>query len=268
VNCLEFRRRLGSDPGSNDAAFVAHRESCVGCAAAYVRAQEFEQRMQHAFAVSVPSTLADRILLAQTTGARRQQRRRSRGVAVIFAAAACLVIVLSLAYRTELRAQPLGDLVVEHVLHHEPEAVLARAPIDKQRVSAAFADRGVAPAQIPDGISYVHECPVGPYRTVHMVMPAASGAVSVVYVVDDPPRERRDFQRDGMHGRELPLGDGALVMVAGNDRDFDAVERAWTTAWNGGVASIGDEADAAAGGGLGQNGAVIRLQSVAPVAAP
>lgn len=263
MNCLEFRRRLGSEPASIEPRFNAHRESCLHCSAAQARAFEFEGRLQRAVLVPVPTGLADRILLAQTTTARREQRVRHRHVAALFAAAACVIVAFTYVHRSEQLAMPLSELVVEHVLHHERHAVEQRDPVPKSLVEVAFARRGAALANVPDGISYVHECPVGPYSTVHMVMPESSGPVSVVYVADPAQRERRDFESGGMRGREVPLGSGALIMLAADDRGFDDIERAWKGALGNGVAQSAvflREATPAA--------SPIRAEWSAPTAAP
>ena len=42
MNCLEFRRRLGSEPECSLALFIAHRDECPSCAAALARAEEFD----------------------------------------------------------------------------------------------------------------------------------------------------------------------------------------------------------------------------------
>ena len=236
MNCLEFRRRLGSDPTCRDPAFVAHREDCPACAAAQARATGFEADLARALDVDVPEGLADRILLAQTTGVRvaapQRQRRTGRArFAFAFAAAAALAVVVIGIQREGERETPLGRLVIEHVRHHEPHAIEARAEIEHDDISAAFASRGVDLLKIPAGISYVHECPVGPYRTVHMVMPEGEGAVSVVYVADPDRPARADVVETGLHAREVPIGRGALVMVGADARGFDRIERAWREAF-------------------------------------
>lgn len=243
MNCLEFRRQLGIDPRCRDSAFIAHRDTCPACAAACARALAFDADLERAMARAVPEGLADRILLAQTTAERVAQagaeramssRRPHRGrrLAAALALAASLVLVVFGVHRGQQRATPLVELVLEHVLHHEPHATEARAALAAEVVGAAFASRGVPLAEMPAGISYVHECPVGPYRTVHMVMPEGEGAVSVVYVADPDRRERREATRDGLRAREVPLGNGALVMVAADTRGFERVENAWRAAFD------------------------------------
>jgi hypothetical protein len=90
-----------------------------------------------------------------------------------------------------------------------------------------FAQSGVSLASVPDGINYVHKCPAGPYKTVHMIMPEHGVPVSVVYVLDKSSAQRADFSHDGMRGREVPLGKGSLVMWAAASTDFDAIENSW-----------------------------------------
>jgi hypothetical protein len=231
MNCLEFRRHLGSEPASTLVDFVAHRLECVHCAAAHARAEEFEVRIRKAASVAVPTNLADRILLAQTTELRHERRGRRRGIAAMLVAAAASVVVALVAVNQPQPEVPaLAGMVIEHLEEHVISAAKAADPVAKQDVEAAFADRGVHLASIPDGINYVHKCPAGPYSTVHMVMPEPGGPVSVVYVADKTSAGRVDFVRNGMHGRELPLGKGSLVMLARADAGFDAIEAAWQSA--------------------------------------
>ncbi|MGB0132903.1 DUF3379 family protein [Dokdonella sp.] len=264
MNCLEFRRHLGSEPASSLEAFVAHRESCPHCAAASGRADVLELRLQKAINVPIPSNLSDRILLAQTTENRQvsRSRRRRRGLGALIVAAAASIVIALVALPNRQHAVPeLAKLVVEHMHHHEVGASEAGSEVGDQSVIDAFAARGVALSAVPQGINYVHLCPAGPYRTVHMVMPERSGAVSVFYVADSPSHERIDFDKDGMHGREVPLGQGSLVMLASEDRDFDAIETVWKSALIDGVASASEQAPGAAPGSAAT---IARLPRAAP----
>ena len=239
MNCLEFRRHLGSDPASSLAAFIAHRDSCPHCSAAGGRADAFEARLLRAINVPAPVNLADRILLAQTTENRQvsRSRRRMRGFGALIVAAAASIVIALIALPGRQQSVPeLSNLVVEHLHHHEVGTGDTGSQVTNQSVIDAFAARGVTLSAVPAGVNYVHLCPAGPYHTVHMVMPEQSGAVSVFYVADPPSRERVDFDKDGMRGREVPLGNGALVMLASQDRDFDAIEAVWKSALVDGVA--------------------------------
>jgi hypothetical protein len=251
MNCLEFRRLLGSEPASTLSAFVAHRGECPSCAAAQQRADEFELRIRRAASVPVPVNLADRILLAQTTESRHGSRNRRRGFAALFLAAAASIVVAFIAVRQPEQKMPaLASMVIEHLHEHPISSAASASTVANQSVMDAFSARGVTLASVPDGINYVHQCPAGPYKSV--------------YVVDKASARRVDFTEEGMHGREVPLGAGSLVMVARVDADFDAIESAWKSAMDERVALAGMSLH---GSGSGGPPAILRTYGAA-IAAP
>jgi hypothetical protein len=233
MDCLEFQRRLGSDPQVADADARAHLAACAECAASAAQAQAFERRLSGALAVPVPTALAERILLARDADTPRSASRSRRRIAwVALAAAASLALAIGLVRQQRAQAA-LPDLVVAHVNGVERGALALRTPVADAAIEKAFADRGVRLVSVPHGVSYVHECPVGRYRTVHMVMPQNDAPVSVIYVVDHAAGASRDFRRDTLRGREAPIANGTLVLVARTDDHFDAIERSWRDAIEG-----------------------------------
>ncbi len=234
MDCLEFRRLLGSDPHVADSAAREHLHGCAFCADATARAQTFETRLAQSMAVPVPDGLADRILLAQLTAERQHRRsglRRSGWIAL--AVAASIALAIGVVRQEPAAPAVLADLVVAHINGPEHVALQLSAPIAATSVEHAFADRGVRLASVPADISYVHECPIGTYRSVHMVMPEQGAPVSVLYVVDHPTQANTEFTRDGLRGREVPIANGTLVLVARTDNRFDAIEHSWRDAIEG-----------------------------------
>lgn len=237
MNCLEFRRHLGSEPGSERREFIAHREACPGCAAAQLRADAFESRLLDAMQVAVPANLAERILLAQTTQTRREDRNRNRRFATLALAAAASILIAVVAVNRSVRpVPPISALVIEHLEEHVVHADDLSASLPPERVMEAFAERGVKLGSVPAGIDYVHKCPAGPYRTVHMVMPEVEGPITVVYVVDAPSEASGSFRSGKDFGREVHMGQGVLVMLGSSDRHFDAIAASWRTAMGSSVA--------------------------------
>ncbi|HEX6834224.1 MAG TPA: DUF3379 family protein [Rudaea sp.] len=228
MNCLEFRRILASDPHSADAAFVRHRQECERCADAAARALAFETTLRRALAIDPPAQLAESILLNQATRERRQRVRYRRGGLLALAAAAMLAVGVGL----EVQAKPLPKLAVDH-LSHEAAVLTRTAPVSDDEVRKAFAKRGVTLHDVPPDISFVACCPMGRYLTVHMVMPGASGPVTVLYLANDHTQTREDFQRDGWQGRSIPMDGGTLVLLAENSAPFDHVEAIWRRALKG-----------------------------------
>jgi hypothetical protein len=233
MDCLELRRQLGTDPRLLDPAARAHLESCPGCRDAHARAQAFDARIAHALAIGVPEGFADRVLLAQLTAERQRPAGRFRYGWVALAAAAALLVAIGIARRPSVVGPSLPDLVVSHVNGEERPALDLRTPLPSADVARAFADRGVTLASVPPDVSYVQKCPVGAYKTVHMVMPRDNEGVSVLYVTKYRAPGVTNFERAGLHGREVPIADGTLVMVAANTAPFDGLEHAWRDALQG-----------------------------------
>lgn len=236
MDCLEFRRRLGSGPQHLDAAAQAHLAACtVGCVEAAAEAQAFEARLSAALAVPVPAGLADRVHQTQRSAvaaADLAPRRRTAWIA--FAAAASLALAFGVA-QWRRNAVPLQDLVVAHVTAPGERAAWGlHDPLPDTRVEAAFADRGVTLAgSPPQGIAYVAECGVGRWPSVHMVMPEQGQPVSVVYVPGRAGAAAETFQRDQLSGRAVAVGNGTLFLLARTDGRFDALEHAWRDAIEG-----------------------------------
>lgn len=224
MNCLEFRRELNIHPRSDAADFVVHARECPRCAQAQADALAFESSLGRALEVAVPTRLADAILLAQATEQARVRRRwRRSGGWVALAAAAVLAVGIG----AQWRPRSLGTLAVTHMLGEEAPALAMTAPVADATVRKAFAQRGIDLAQVPADISYVACCPVGKFKSVHMVMPQTTGPVTVMYLTDDHDSRRRDFRHDGWLGRSVPLAHGTLVMIGHDPGQFDHVEQVW-----------------------------------------
>jgi Protein of unknown function (DUF3379) len=222
MNCLEFRRQLGIEPHSVAADFVRHRAECARCAEAAARAAEFEAALRRALRIQAAPQLAESILLAQATQQHRRHAYLRRGG--LLALAATLALAVGIGVRVE--ATPLSTQAVEH-LREEAQVLTSTKLLPAASIRDAFAQRGIALHHVPDGITFVGCCPMGRHLTVHMVMPESDGPVTVIYVVDQSSRQREDFERDGWHGRRIPIGHGTLILLARDANHFDAVENSW-----------------------------------------
>lgn len=239
MNCLDYRRELGIDPRSESAEMQAHRRECTACAHVQTRARAQEVELRRALDMPVPTGLAERILLAQVTGTRTLHRKRG-GFAVALAAAALLCAAMIGAGWWASRSPSLAPLVVDHIAH-EPQSLDTHSLLDAFELRQHFAARGVTlAADPPPGVSYAANCPVGPYRSVHMVMPKRGGPpVTVFYLAGHREPTRSEFHEGRMmRGRSVPMGEGTLVLVAHIERDFDAIEHDWRVSIEGPATSV------------------------------
>lgn len=240
MDCLEFRRWLGAEPHTHDAELLAHREQCAGCCAAWERAQQAESDLFAALQIPVPAGLAERVLLTQATGERRQQGRRRRTIALALAASLVAAVGSSLLWR-QLDARTLPALAVAHMPEEIQSLDLTR-PIAAQAIEAGFAARGLQlQGPLPTGVTYVHDCPVGPYRTVHLVSRVGDTSVAVLYVPGKQGGAAHDFHRGDWRGRVVQLQHGQLVMLTDQSgkQPFDAVANTVAQDWRVAIDGLG-----------------------------
>lgn len=238
MNCLEFRRVLATEPASARGDFAAHREACASCAEAFARATAFEADLKRALAVEPPEGLADKILLRQTTESRRARGFGGPAWARLAAALVLGLGVAALGYRW-WSWRDIGEVAIAH-LPHEPYALTAHAQVPTDKVRAAFDRYGVRLAAAPAPVDYVQNCRVGTLHAVHMVMQREEGPVTVMYFADRKERQAERFERGGLMGRAIPIGQGTLVLLAAQDHSFDSIEAAWRDSLVGPTVAAGE----------------------------
>jgi hypothetical protein len=232
MECLEFRRRLTAEPGSRDPEFLAHRDGChAGCIESWWRSQRFERQLRNVLqSVDAPEDLGERVLLTQATSLRGRARHRWQiGLAL---AASLLVALVVAGYAWNLRTTdggPLAGMAIAHVRSEAFSLTMTR-PIDAAQMRPVFAKRGVALRDVPAHAVFAADCRVGPYRAVHLVLRENGSPITVLYVVGHRIADARDFSRAGWHGREVPIGNGTLVLLGNGSTGFAAAERAVTDA--------------------------------------
>jgi hypothetical protein len=228
MECLEFRRRLAAEPGSRDPEFLAHRDGChAGCTESWWRAQRFERQLRNVLqGIDAPGDLGERIVLAQATSLRGRERHRWQiGLAL---AASLLVALVVAGYAWNLNPAdggPLAGMAIAHV-RSEAYALTMTRPIDATQMRPVFAKRGVALREVPARAVFAADCRVGPYRAVHLVLRENGSPVTALYVVGHRIADARDFSRDGWQGREVPIGNGTLVLLGNGSAGFAAAEQA------------------------------------------
>lgn len=230
MNCTEFQRRLLIDPRAPDMAAAARARVCADAPALLAEALAMEDRIGAALDVPVPAGLVDRVLAAlpaETAGVAPQALPKRPWWPLALAASVALVGWLSM---TLLRApSPTGALIAASVEHlsHEPYAITRSERVPDTLVERMFSEAGMQLDTEGLALSYLNRCPLEQRWSVHMVMPAPEGPVTVMYVIGESHVERMDTRKDTVAVRTLPFADGALVLLAESNRDFDRIESAW-----------------------------------------
>ncbi len=235
MNCSEFRRQLLIDPRSPELATAAQARVCDDAAARLTEALAFENQLEAALKVPVPAALVDRILAAVPESSGQAQppaRQRSAARWWPLALAASLAVV-ALVSTSLLRApNPTEALIVASVEHlsHEPYALTRTSRVPEPLVERMFTEAGLRVDEGSLVLNYLNRCPLEKRWSVHMVMQAPEGPVTVMYLPNEPRVERMDTRHETVAVRALPFADGALVLLAESNRDFDDIENAWHSA--------------------------------------
>jgi hypothetical protein len=120
-------------------------------------------------------------------------------------------------------------LAIAHVRSEAFSLTMTR-PIDATQIRPVFANRGVTLHDVPTHAVFAADCRVGPYRAVHLVLRENADPITALYVVGHRIAGARDFSRAGWHGREVPIGNGTLVLLGNGNAGFAAAERALSSA--------------------------------------
>ncbi len=232
MDCLEKRRRLMANPQDADPLLREHLASCPSCRALQQRLLRMDDSLRLASeSIPVPSGLVDRVLLAQATDLRRQRRRQWLLALPI---AACLTLALWTLLRVpsppalevEAGGMQLAALALDH-LSHEPDAPFSRTRVPEQSLRQAFARMGLAGAEHLTEVRYLQPCPVGPYRSLHLVFADVAGAVTGIYLPGARVSSVTEVQ-DGVHSaRVSPQLGGALVLIGARGQDLEPLEQNW-----------------------------------------
>ena len=214
MNCLEFRRRLLTDPLSGDEDLLAHEATCAACApfAQDLRAREIRMRslLQN---VVPPPGLAERVSLAARFEQRAERRRQwwySAAAAVLLTVGVSMVSLFSTSIeRTNVA---LAQSVINHI---EDEASHLRAahPVPTARVNWVFKRFGAELAADIGPVHFAAECLMRKRNGVHLVMPGKMGPVTVFFMPGEMTDTAMPITSARFNGQIVPTDWGSIAVV-------------------------------------------------------
>lgn len=236
MKLAEFKRKLMTDPHSNDAEFLAAREKDEEFARLAADSAQFEDKLEKALQVSVPDKLAEDILLRQSM----ETSSSRRGMPVFLAAAAALVMAVGVSvfvlFDTDATAhQDLNEYLAWHWELDGPVAMTTshHQPSDGEQIRRIFGDLGVhVEHELMESIRLAKFCPTPDGAGAHVVLETADGPVTMFYMPRSqaPDAPRRVALPDGMEGWLINLERGSMALIAETSRDTrglaDEVQRA------------------------------------------
>jgi hypothetical protein len=224
ITCIEFRQRVGADPGTRDPGVLRHRLACRTCAEHGRALEGFDRRLAHALAIPVPAELAHRVILRATADEAAPPRRWLAAVAGL----AVLAIGVTLA--VQWRAAPAPDAalasdLLAHMLHEpdtlEPTAITVAHV--KVREVLGRGEAGLTDPEALGTVSFARLCPFRGRLTPHLVFQGASGPVTVMVLRHVQVTEPTPFAEEGYQGVLVPMGEGSVAVIGSDDPSIQAV---------------------------------------------
>lgn len=224
---LEFRRKMFSDPNSQDHDFLKAINENAGRKETLNNVKALDDKISDAFNVKMPEGLAESLILRQQLKQHHVQKRRT---GMMLAMAASVAFVAGIAF-TLLRNAPvdLAEHAIAHV-YHEGKAMRSNKNIGYNEVNKQLVSlvnmKGAHFTQQPGEVYYSSYCDFQGVKSLHMVMKGKDGKVTVFIV---PEEDRMKFEKsfadkkyEGMTFKK----DGAyMVLVAEDKADLNYVKQ-------------------------------------------
>ncbi|MGH8497027.1 MAG: DUF3379 family protein [Gammaproteobacteria bacterium] len=219
MNCLEFRRRCGTEPRCTDAEFEQHLRECSRCAAFAADLRALDGLILEALRLDARDE--DRGI--ETPDAPRDiapQRKRFAWLGI----AASVVLGMALAAGIWLsvpRVTLAGD-VVEHVMH-EPGSFVAGAPVPDAEVRKVLDAAGVQLGDEAGAVTYATVCLFRGNVVPHLVVRDEAGPVTVMVLREEKVSAPMPIDEEGFRGTIVPSGEGSIAILGQQPVDVDRV---------------------------------------------
>lgn len=206
MNCLEFHRAVGANPGSSAPELTAHAHDCAACARHWQELRSMEDVIRPALQVQFEDE-------SQVIPLTRGHRKRW-SMPLSIAASVTIAVALGLILWLSLPGEALARQLVAHV-EHEPQSLVRTSHlVDPRELNAILARSGITLKPGIESISYAMSCPFRGHPVPHLVMQTEIGPVTVLVLSEETLiKHRETFNESGFSGVIVPAPRGALAVL-------------------------------------------------------
>ena len=214
MNCLEFRRALGAEPGSRGEEIEAHVRTCPACAEFASQIEVLDRRLLAALAVATPAR--GRRLPFLTQAFAPQQR---------WAAAAGILLAVGVAFGVWLGfpRSSLAEDVMAHVRHEPQSWSTDGAEVSAQELAQVLHAAGVTRNPDLGRVTYARSCWFRGRFVPHLVVTGESGPITLILLPGETVGSEVRFSDRGYSGVILPAARGTVAVLAQTDTGLDTV---------------------------------------------
>lgn len=230
MNCEEFDKAVGADPGTTLASVEAHAATCAPCRALRDEYRVLDERIASALRVLAPELSMpqlDNLDVDSSNVTPLPQRRRNSaplwfGIAATLALAAWLGLALQ---SQDLGKVTLAEQVIEHLDHEPFSRVISNVPVSERTLDSVVS-RDVAVLNKSVGlISYARSCVVNGKSVPHLVIQGENGPITVLLMPDEKVTSAIPLAGQSIHGVILPVGKGSIAIVTEQEEPLEEIEQ-------------------------------------------
>ena len=219
MNCVQFRRAAGADPGHLSPEAVAPRDACPACAEYLRDLLAMDVTIRRALEVPVTDRPAER-------------RPRLAPVApqrwlALAASVVAGVLVGTVLWIGGPRAS-LAREVVNHVTN-EPQSLTATHS-DPAVVDRVLRAGGIRLRPGAADVTYANSCPFRGRIVPHLVVRTLQGPVTVLVLRDEALERPIRVSEDGFRGSLVPAGPGSIAVLGDSRSDLSEITARLTSA--------------------------------------
>ena len=219
MNCLEFRRTIGAEPGLEAPALVAHREVCPACARFQREMQDMDRLLGRAMRVPLDKG-------SDPSMSPRRDKEGSDPRSRWWAMAASLVagVIVAAALWVSWPEPSLASEVFDHAAH-EPEAWIRTGQVAGPEVAKVLDASGARLRPEAGTVTYARRCFVDGHWVPHLVVQTEAGPVTVFLLGHREVSGETRLEGEGYEAIVLPAPRGSIAVVGREVPGLDAVAR-------------------------------------------
>ncbi|NNF68083.1 MAG: DUF3379 family protein [Gammaproteobacteria bacterium] len=208
MNCIDYRRLIGSEPSHAGAEGLRHRLACPACASYTDEMQQLDTRIRQAMTTQTPPQLGAKIVLAASS--RATGRRRW------LALAATLVLAIggTVAVLSGYGIEELPHDVISH-LYHEADLLVPVSTdlVPAERLIKVLNRTGVELNQEIEQVIHAGVCLFRGHLVSHLVVMSDQGPVTLLLLPDEKVKKSMQIDEDGFRGVIVPVQGGSIAII-------------------------------------------------------
>ncbi|MGB5132570.1 MAG: DUF3379 family protein [Steroidobacteraceae bacterium] len=215
MDCLEFRRRIGAEPGLAGSEIDAHRRDCPACARYLDELRAMDTLIGRALAVDVARIRKAAVAKAANAATRPRW--------LAFAASIVIGVSVGLALWISSPRVSLAREVIGHVVD-EPGSMVSLVPITPAALAGVLDPEGTRLRPVGN-VTFAARCVYEGHVVPHLVVRMPQGPVTVLLLRHRSVGETVRISEQGYTGVVMPAPRGSIAVVGRGQKDLDAIAR-------------------------------------------